>query len=181
MIRRALGLAAAFSLAALAAGAAQAAPACDGCGPYEASARVYFSPNGGAQDALVREIGGAQKSVRVLAYHFSNKAVARALVEAQERGVDVKVVVDAETGRKSKSLVPWIVKRGVPVWLDGSHGSAHNKVMIIDKRVVVTGSYNFNEHAETVNADNMLIIDSKPLARRYHEQWKLHKEHAGKP
>ncbi|MFL6449982.1 MAG: phospholipase D-like domain-containing protein [Bryobacteraceae bacterium] len=44
----------------------------------------------------------------------------------------------------------------------------HNKVMIIDDNVVITGSYNFSENAEA-NDENLLIFESATVARAYNK------------
>ena len=56
----------------------------------------------------------------------------------------------------------------------------YNKVMIIDRVVVITGSFNFTKAAEQNNAENLLVIRSKDLAKVYGENWERHKEHAGR-
>ena len=43
---------------------------------------VYFSPDGGASDAIVRELGQANQRVRVQAYSFTSAPIARAVVDA---------------------------------------------------------------------------------------------------
>ncbi len=50
--------------------------------------------------------------------------------------------------------------------------------MIIDKTVVITGSFNFTKAAEEKNAENLLVLRSKELARGYIENWQRHKEHS---
>ena len=59
-----------------------------------------------------------------------------------------------------------------------AHAIAHNKVMIIDKAVLITGSFNFTKAAEEKNAENLLVLRSKELARTYIENWQRHKEHS---
>jgi phosphatidylserine/phosphatidylglycerophosphate/cardiolipin synthase-like enzyme len=66
----------------------------------------------------------------------------------------------------------------VPTFIDDKHAIAHNKVMIIDKTTVITGSFNFTKAAEENNAENLLIIKSKELANIYIENWMKHKEHS---
>jgi phosphatidylserine/phosphatidylglycerophosphate/cardiolipin synthase-like enzyme len=44
----------------------------------------------------------------------------------------------------------------------------HNKVMIMDDKVVITGSYNFSENAEA-NDENMLVMESTAVAKAYDE------------
>ena len=64
--------------------------------------------------------------------------------------------------------------------LDGKHAIQHNKVMVIDQEVVITGSYNFTNSAETRNAENIMIVKSEYAARRYSDNWNNHWEHAVK-
>ena len=52
------------------------------------------------------------------------------------------------------------------------------KIMIIDKQTVVTGSFNFTKAAEEKNAENLLVIRSKELAKVYAENWERHREHS---
>ena len=50
--------------------------------------------------------------------------------------------------------------------------------MIIDKNIVITGSFNFTKSAECKNAENLLIIKSDEIAKLYIENWKNHKDHS---
>ena len=59
-----------------------------------------------------------------------------------------------------------------------AHSISHNKVMVIDDQVVITGSFNFTHAAEAFNAENLLIIHDRDLARKYSENWRLHAAHA---
>ena len=65
---------------------------------------------------------------------------------------------------------------GILVYIDDCCAIAHNKVMIIDERIVLTGSYNFTKSAEIRNAENMLIIEDRALAARYLENWQKHRQ-----
>jgi phosphatidylserine/phosphatidylglycerophosphate/cardiolipin synthase-like enzyme len=50
--------------------------------------------------------------------------------------------------------------------------------MIIDKEIVITGSFNFTKAAEEKNAKNLLILKNKELAETYLENWDKHREHS---
>lgn len=63
-------------------------------------------------------------------------------------------------------------------YVDGKEAIQHNKVMIIDSEIVITGSFNFAKAAEERNAENVLIIMSKELVKSYLENWYEHKEHS---
>lgn len=139
---------------------------------------VYFSPRGGCTEAIVRELGNAQSSVLVQAYSFTSVPIAKALVAAHQRGVRVEVVLDSSQKSGKYSEADFLPNMGIPTRLDGQHAIAHNKVMIIDNRVVITGSFNFTRSAETSNAENLLVIRDAVLAERYATNWAEHATHS---
>jgi hypothetical protein len=67
---------------------------------------------------------------------------------------------------------------GIPTFVDEIHGLAHNKVMVIDERTVITGSFNFTKAAEESNAENLLVIRDAELAAKYAKNWQEHLEHS---
>ncbi|HXX80625.1 MAG TPA: phospholipase D-like domain-containing protein, partial [Thermodesulfovibrionales bacterium] len=67
---------------------------------------------------------------------------------------------------------------GIPTYIDSAHVMAHNKIIVIDNEVVITGSFNFTRAAEEHNAENLLIIRSKELAKDYSENWQKHRGHS---
>lgn len=146
--------------------------------PVQASIKTYFSPNGGAQEAIVHALAQAQKSVRMQAFLLNNPHITDALVQAHQRGVDVKVLVDKKVEASKKDHAGILARSGIPVRVDDQHPSAHNKTIVIDGKTTIAGSYNFVEKAENRNAENLLVIDSPEIARRYTEDWEKHKAHS---
>lgn len=152
--------------------------------PARGQVSVAFSPSDDAGARVIEALDAARHQVLVHAYTLTHRAIAEALVAARRRGVDVRVVADREQADKvTTSLLEWLVERGVPVWLDGQHAAAHNKVMVIDadleSATVVTGSFNFTQAAQFRNAENLLILRGNPeLAARYAEDWRRHRGHA---
>ena len=71
-----------------------------------------------------------------------------------------------------------LVEAGIPVKIDAAHAIAHNKVMVIDDEMVITGSFNFTKSAEERNAENLLVIKNKALAEQYKENWSKHSSHS---
>lgn len=138
---------------------------------------VWFSPNGGVTDACIREIDAAKQTIHVQAYGFTSPPIIRALVAAKKRGVDVQIILD-----KSQQSLPadLVAEVGIPTFIDASHAIAHNKVVIVDAAVVLTGSFNFSKAAEESNAENFLVIRDALLAGRYLENWRHHREHSVK-
>lgn len=140
--------------------------------------QVYFSPYGGATQAIVRELRGAHKSILVQAYSFTSAPIAKALVDAFRRGVDVQVILDQSQVTARYSSADFLAYAGIPVRIDSEHTIAHNKVMVIDGETVITGSFNFTKAAEEKNAENLLILRDKSLASRYSENWERHARHS---
>jgi phosphatidylserine/phosphatidylglycerophosphate/cardiolipin synthase-like enzyme len=143
------------------------------------SVLAHFSPKGGCTDAVVREIGHARHEVLVLAYSFTSRPIAQALVEAKLRGVHIDIVLDHSNEHEPYSDLHFFLEQGVVPVVDPHHAIAHNKVMVIDGRTLITGSFNFTHHAEQDNAENLLVIKGHPeLVRTYKENFAAHKAHA---
>jgi len=133
---------------------------------------VAFSPNGGGTGIIVKAIGEAKRSIRVQAYSFTSTDIAKALVEAGKRGVEVRIVLDKSQETEKYSSATFFVNAGLPVRIDSDFAIAHSKVMIIDEENVVTGSFNFTRAAEDKNGENVLVIrGDKELAELYLQNW----------
>ena len=150
------------------------------CGLAQAgSIRVYFSPSGGCTDAILCEINRAKSEILLQAYSFTSQPIAQALIQAQKRGVRISAVLDKSNRGRKYSAATFLKNMGIPVFIDASHAIAHNKIMIIDNRVVITGSFNFTKAAENKNAENILILDDLPeLTRAYQENFQQHLRHS---
>lgn len=145
---------------------------------YPTEAAVFFSPNGGAEDAIVRSIDSAKSSIRMQAFLFSNKEITGALIRAHQRGVKVDVIIDKKMPKKKPNTTEDLIEAGVPTFFDTAHRTAHDKIIIVDDDIVLTGSFNFVKVAETKNGENLLILKSKPLAEEYVKNWEKHFTHS---
>ena len=139
---------------------------------------TYFSPKGGVTDAVVEEICRAQQTIFVQAYSFTSRPIAEALLRAHQRGVVVHVILDRSQRTEKYSSADFLANSGIPVLIDARHAIAHNKIMILDGEVVITGSFNFTNQAERENAENLLIIRDREIAARYLDNWHDHEAHA---
>lgn len=153
-------------------------------GPPLPDDAVYFSPPAPdqpltAEAAIAGEVGRASRTIRVQAYSFTSIPVARALVDARARGVDVRVIVDPSDEWPGHAAVEMMVAAGIPVMTDAAHAIAHNKVIVIDSSTVLTGSYNFTASAAHRNAENLRIRRNDPLAGEYLANWSRHAVHRG--
>jgi phosphatidylserine/phosphatidylglycerophosphate/cardiolipin synthase-like enzyme len=151
-----------------------------GYGPWETSWAVYFSPNGGAARAVLEGIRSAQLTILMQGYVLHSTRLAGALVRAHQRGVQVRILLDAnaQTHYPPVPAVALLVGAGIAVSLDAQHAWAHDKVMILDGAIVITGSYNWTVTADTQNGENLLVIRDLQLAAVYAENWRRHAHHS---
>ena len=140
--------------------------------------QVCFSPKGGCTESIVNQIKAAKSEILVQAYSFTSASIAKALTDAFKRGVRVETILDKSQRRERYTSATFISNAGIPTYIDSKHAIAHNKIMIIDKETVITGSFNFTKAAEEKNAENLLIIKEKDLAKLYIDNWYKHKEHS---
>jgi phosphatidylserine/phosphatidylglycerophosphate/cardiolipin synthase-like enzyme len=107
--------------------------------------QVYFSPNGGCTEAIVKEITDAKSEILVQAYSFTSAPIAKALVDAHKRGVKVEAILDKSQRSEKYTSATFLADSRIPTFIDARHAIAHNKIMIIDQETVITGSFNFTE------------------------------------
>lgn len=144
-------------------------------GSSDLAVRVCFSPRLGdgcsPTSAIVKQLSAAKHIVLVQAYAFTSRPIAQALIDAQTRGVQVRVILDEDSTCRMPSVPALLIQSSINTSLDDSTGLAHNKVMIIDDGIVVTGSFNFTNQAEFKNAENLVIIKSSAIATEYTQNW----------
>src|SRR3989440_233230 len=160
----------------LAAWITQVGPALINAAP--SNVQVHFSPKGGCTEAVVNALAKARSTVLVQAYSFTSAPIAKALVDAHRRGVKIQVILDKSNQTDKYSAATFTQNAGIPTFIDAKHAIAHNKIMIIDGQIVLTGSFNFTKQAEENNAENLLVIDDPALAAKYTANWNVHLAHS---
>ena len=120
---------------------------------------------------LVARLADAAMRVDAALYHLASTPVADALIEAHNRGVQVRVVTEANNVDESE--IERLQAAGVPVANDGEHdGLMHHKFIVIDERYVWTGSYNTTYNGAYRNNNNVILIDSVPLAYNFTQEFR---------
>ena len=142
------------------------------------SVDVVFGNEGdltSATTAICNELARAKQHIIVMAYYLNNETVVTALRAAVERNVTVELIVDGAAGHIDalQELMRW-----APCWVDKTHKAAHNRFIIIDRAVVVTGELGFGSNAEEHGAAQLLVIRSPTVADQYIENWSFHAHHS---
>ncbi|PZA06744.1 MULTISPECIES: phospholipase D-like domain-containing protein [unclassified Meiothermus] len=140
---------------------------------------VYFSPEGGrsGRQAILKRLREARREIWIAAFVLTDNEIVRLLEEAVRREVKVRAVLETRNLVASKDRE--MQKAGVEVRRDANPYTLHDKVMVLDREWVITGSYNFSNNAFRDNNENLLILQSQPLAQRYAREveaiWKVGK------
>jgi hypothetical protein len=135
--------------------------------------RVYFSPWDEAELEALCLLDQAKDEVVVGHYNIRTQSYLDKLVELHERGVDVKVVVDLNNSKREWNVGDdFLEQSGVPLVRTSSKKGAlmHLKSTVIDRRWIMTGSFNWNETASLANDENMLVLQEPALAELYAAQ-----------
>jgi phospholipase D len=142
--------------------------------PARSNVEIFFSPGGGAREAVISSIQSATGSIYVAMFYMSSAEIVQALCEAKKRGVEVVSVFDDSQRRSFRYLQFGITMRlhGIPVRYGfPERGKMHSKFAVIDGKSVLSGSYNWTESAENLNTEDMTIMHSKETAAVYEEQF----------
>jgi phosphatidylserine/phosphatidylglycerophosphate/cardiolipin synthase-like enzyme len=127
-----------------------------------------FSPDDGCSAQLLKVIQNARQSIYFLAYSFTSDDLANAMIERLQQGVKIEGVMEgSQIESNSGSDYDRFRSAGLNVRLDANPNQMHDKVMVIDSQIVVTGSFNYTYSAENYNDENMLVIYNPQIAELY--------------
>ncbi|CQJ05411.1 putative phospholipase D [Yersinia frederiksenii] len=135
-----------------------------------ADIEVGFSPDGGAEPLVLTTLNQARTSIDLAAYAFTSQKVATILLNAQQQGVNVRVLADEKSAADRYSAVTFLANQGVPVRLNGRYAIQHSKFALIDGETVQTGSLNYTNSAFTRNAENIVVIRGNSTVSQAYQQ-----------
>jgi phosphatidylserine/phosphatidylglycerophosphate/cardiolipin synthase-like enzyme len=129
---------------------------------------VYFSPDDHVALRIAALLRGAEQSIYFMAYSLTANDFGDIIRQKAQDGLKVAGVMD-ESQVKSNTGTEYsaFTRAGLPVYLDGNPGLMHHKVIIIDQKIVITGSYNFTASAERTNDENVVIFFDPQIATQY--------------
>ena len=147
------------------------------------SVEIYFSPDDSVGTHLLELLQGAQESIYFMDYSFTSSDLGDAIIERAGVGITVSGVMDAgQVASNSDTEYNAFLAAGLDVRLDGNTGGLmHHKVIIIDRSIVVTGSYNFTSSAETLNDENVVILFDPDAAAQFLDEFQRVYDQAQQP
>lgn len=146
--------------------------------PHQLGAlQCYFSPSDDPlQHAVLPLIEGASATLDIAMFYFTEASIAQALLAAAERGVEVRMVLDAGGAQNRYSRHTQLCDAGVPVKIENWGGKQHSKWAVADaafpeRARVIVGSFNWTAAANKQNDENTLLIEGPEVAAQFAEEF----------
>ena len=133
---------------------------------------TFFSPDDGVAEHVLEVLNDAEESIYFMAFSFTTDEFGEVIRMKAEDGLTVAGVMEAEQVKSNLGTEYDPFKQaGLDVYVDGNEGQMHHKVMIVDGKIVITGSYNFSRSAETRNDENLVIFHNEQIADFFLEEF----------
>ena len=133
---------------------------------------VHFFPNPSEEIHLINLISKTKTSLDIAMFTINNIKIASEIKNIFSRGVKLRILTDSECIKMQSSNVYSLAAEGISVKIDDSvRYHMHHKFCIIDKSVIVTGSFNWTDQAVNHNQENLLFIENKELALKYSNEF----------
>jgi len=132
--------------------------------------KVCFSLCDNLEEAIVEELGKAKKNIHFALFTFTSKRIAQILIDKFAENLEIKGILEKDQDSLF-SQYHSLKRLKIPVRWDRNFYFMHHKFFIIDKKVVITGSFNPTWHANYQNRENLLIIYNSSLASQYEEEF----------
>jgi len=133
--------------------------------------QIYFSPEDKVLDHMIPVVSSANSSIRFMAFSFTDFPLAKAMLDRASAGVDVAGVFEKVGSDTESSELRTFFCAKVPARQDGNPRFLHDKVIIVDNRFVISGSFNFSSNATENNDENVIIVDNPQIANLYTQEF----------
>ncbi len=134
--------------------------------------QTAFCPSPTCVSLTVSALDTAKSRVWVAMYSFTNDTLAQALIRAEERGVDVKVILESQQAGSKYSKHPGLMQAGIPLKFDSNPQLMHNKFAVVDSDWVITGSMNWTQNGVNENNENVNVINSNEMNSAFAAEFK---------
>jgi phosphatidylserine/phosphatidylglycerophosphate/cardiolipin synthase-like enzyme len=143
--------------------------------------QILFGSEDDAIAHILPYIEGAQSSIRFMAFSFTKDELGDAMLAQAEAGVDLAGIFETRGSETDASELGKLFCAGYAMRQDGNPSTFHHKVIVIDEQIVITGSLNFSENADSSNDENVVIITEPNIAQLFLEEFDRRWEEAKEP
>lgn len=131
----------------------------------------YFASEKKLLPLIASEVETAQSEILFMAFSFTGEEVGEAMLAKANDGVTVRGVFENTGSNTQYSYFPPMKEAGLDVRQDGNPRNMHHKVIIIDRQMVIFGSFNFTDSANDSNDENVLIVHDPTIANLFVQEF----------
>ncbi|KAF7726705.1 hypothetical protein EC973_008479 [Apophysomyces ossiformis] len=132
-----------------------------------------FFPSEDSYLTFISALASAEESLLVCVFSLTDDNTADVLIDAKDRGLDVRIITDNDQMDSKKGADTQFLhdRFGIPYKMDNSDQFMHNKFAVIDRKVVLTGSFNWSIGARFKNRENVVITNIPSVVEAYHSEF----------
>jgi phosphatidylserine/phosphatidylglycerophosphate/cardiolipin synthase-like enzyme len=136
---------------------------------------IKFARSESVADVILGHLHDATSTIDAALYRFNHPGLAQAMEEVAERGVHVRLLVDGNKYKESRTTQELLADAKFPFRLafgrQGRGSKMHHKFVVLDQQTVLTGSYNWTHESEEENQESLLILREAYPVRAYSEEF----------
>jgi len=141
----------------------------------ESENQALFTSQSSVAGAIEQLLLEARVSVDAAMYRITNPQLARALGQAQDRGLRVRLLVDRNKFQETAITRELLAKNSLGYHAvygrKGKGSKLHHKFAVVDRHIVLAGSYNWTVESEGWNFDHLLILRDPKLVLAYQREF----------
>lgn len=134
---------------------------------FSQSDQAFFSPGDSCREAIVQQIHSAREQVDICVFTISDDRITEAILKAHERKLNVRVISDNDKSHDRGSDIERMRDAGLALRLDNSPYHMHHKFALVDRRLLINGSFNWTRSASTKNQENIVLTQEPELLNEF--------------
>jgi len=138
---------------------------------FPSLAEVHFNPGEECLSGILRLFNHVKRFIDICVFTITDDRITGEILQAHKHGKVIRIITDDEKMHAPGSDIIEIANAGIPVAIDHAHEHMHHKFAIFDRRILLTGSFNWTRSASMGNHENLLVTDDPRLAKPFHQEF----------
>ncbi|MBK5279017.1 MAG: DUF1669 domain-containing protein [Bacteroidia bacterium] len=145
------------------------------------TSEAFFSPGESCRSSIINQINSANAKLKICLFTISDDTITNAILNSHRKGLDIRIITDDDKSFDMGSDIQRLSKEGISVRMDYTTNHMHHKFMVVDDRILLTGSYNWTQSAARFNHENILLTSDGGLVKsflsEFEKLWKQMVDH----